>query len=60
MCVSKGAPSKPSYGPCNEIHQWSQPTYTYRAWPYSNSSAATTSFAWTTYARSTNAYASRV
>lgn len=20
MCVSKGAPAKPSYGPCNETH----------------------------------------
>jgi hypothetical protein len=61
MCVSKGAPRKPSYGPCNEIHRWSQPIYTYAAWPYSNSTAATgTSFRWTAYASSTNAYASRV
>ena len=26
MCVSKGAPKKPSYGPCNEIH-WLNGTY---------------------------------
>jgi len=23
MCVSKGAPLKPSYGPCNERHSFS-------------------------------------
>ena len=37
MCVSKGAPKKPSYGPCNERHMWSwQPIYTYVPWSFYN------------------------
>lgn len=27
MCVSKGAPSKPAYGPCNEAHGFDGRTF---------------------------------
>jgi len=29
MCVSKGAPKKPSYGPCNETHGLTGTTINY-------------------------------
>ena len=48
MCMSKGVPKKPAYGPCRERHGGVNPTY----YPptgssyYNNSTAGTSSYTW--------------
>jgi len=61
MCVSKGAPRKPSYGPCNERHGMgvglgsTGATYLYNGtgtgyyWPGTANSASSTNGSTTTF-----------
>lgn len=41
MCMSKGAPKKPEYGPCRESHGYQTPiTWTYTIRYYSKSTTS--------------------
>ena len=55
MCVAKGAPKKPAYGPCNETHGKAgitqganYITFAYSFNAYNNSTTNTTYKGWTT------------
>ena len=51
MCVSKGAPKKPAYGPCNETHGRGFATPTTF---YGNSGTVSADTTWTYSATGTN------
>jgi hypothetical protein len=56
MCVSNGAPKKPSYGACHETHQ-QQPVTQYNGqyWVYPYTTAATTATVWMNFATTSTA-----